>query len=940
MKLKHVFFSTLLMSVGFTACTNDELVEVVTPSKPAGDYVALGQGYTISVSKAIPSRAIFDEKLNTTWEEYDEIGAAWRSAVTSFDENNIVTGVANLQDKFYSNHRFALVEGAGTASANFKYNDYAMAGAYVLYYPYNEKITNIVDKIPVYIDNFDFDTENPTYTISNNMFAYSNVAFVPGGSQVSEFTLNQLPVLYALKFKADKSLNMNLDGGVVINNIIFRAYDKAGNSLLRKEGWLAPNGNLTVEDYNEGNLDAIVKYQSASDALEMIYSNVKGGDKEGYRIDALDENFEDKKAFYFSALPLSSDKVEKVEVKVVTNKGVFAKEYTRTKNQSIIEAIAGKASQEGGQVSLNVTLNVSVADSEIFTADEFIKRWQSVQEGKSETLNVAVPLDLQGYDLKSDKNITVIGKPLSGINSIDIKNVTIENDLTVSGNVILNDNSKVKNIIIDGNLTTEGKVTLNGETIVKGNFETNATKDEAGIISNATVVGKINVNGTAILGNGTTFKEVSEFNDNATLSGVLFDKNATFGGTLNILEGDNSFKGTTEVAGAFNLKGNSNIKYAKALNVKGNVVTSNTSVLNATSFAAMNATINGAATLYNVNVTKKFVAAMTSKITLNGKINAGNLDIQKGAAAEGKLIINGATLENVLLTNNGSVEVVKNSIISENATVEILSGKFSTNENTNLVNKGIININTDTDNLQITNDGTINVNATYTVNKNLVNNEGGIVNVNKTLYFADKDNKALLTNEGAIYAEGSVSKVVNLPKSSNPNEGYLYISKDANLDGSCYTYIRNIAYRNTAKSIVPSQLTKVQVFFVGNLSETTTVKASRLNTIPTGKDKTVIFNNVDLVLDADLALSTEEKNLLHKFVGKINVTTTLDAARLNLGHQKTHIIEKGGELIIGNKVTLGKDANNSGMGVSLDVYGALKVSDGGNIDNVKVNYKN
>ena len=80
MKLKYVLFSGLLLSVGFTACTNEDFTEVTTPVNTS-EAIALGDNFTIKVGKAgADTKAVFDEDFSPAWEEGDawvQLGYTW-----------------------------------------------------------------------------------------------------------------------------------------------------------------------------------------------------------------------------------------------------------------------------------------------------------------------------------------------------------------------------------------------------------------------------------------------------------------------------------------------------------------------------------------------------------------------------------------------------------------------------------------------------------------------------------------------------------------------------------------------------------------------------------------------------------------------------------------------------------------------------------------------
>ena len=151
MRLKHVLFSSLFLSAAFVACTNEELIDVQTPSVNVEDAISLGEGVTISAYMGADTKAYFDKVGNGVkglWEDTDEIGAAWYNKVAKGginDEGEVVTPTPFTS--FQSNERFAYDKAVGQYGAQFVSWSNIMAGAYVLYYPYNSEITEAANKL-------------------------------------------------------------------------------------------------------------------------------------------------------------------------------------------------------------------------------------------------------------------------------------------------------------------------------------------------------------------------------------------------------------------------------------------------------------------------------------------------------------------------------------------------------------------------------------------------------------------------------------------------------------------------------------------------------------------------------------------------------------------------------------------------------------------------
>lgn len=478
MKLKHVFFSSLLLSVGFTACTNDDFTEISAPVNTS-EAIALGENFTIKVGKGATTKAAFDEEegvFSPYWEEDDKLGAAWVHKVTALDEddNTIVTAAGTIgatYGGFYSNSPLALTEGAGTNNGTFATVDEAnlFAGAYVLYYPYDKTVSMQGDEIPVAIKSYEFDAANPLKNVSDNMFSYSPVKFVPGGNQTGEFTLKQVPVLFRLRFTPDEKLNMDLSDGITINHIVVQA-SKTGNDVLVEEGTIETATAPTEADYNapaeDEALADIVEYKAGT-KVDHLFITTKGTDNDNYKM--LVKSEPTKEEFAFSIMPFT-DEADKIVIKVVTDKGTYAKTYeaSNPKDAAYIAEFK-KAAKEGEVVRVNVVLDVTDQDDVIYTAEEFVDRWDdAIAAGdKAGKLVIGTDLTLEEGLVCGDANaqFTIEGHKLT-VPSLDLTSTS-------------------KNgVVFDCPLVVEGKLSTSGDSQMAA---TNLTAAEVEIQGDATL---------------------------------------------------------------------------------------------------------------------------------------------------------------------------------------------------------------------------------------------------------------------------------------------------------------------------------------------------------------------------------------------------------------------------------------------------------------------
>ena len=663
MKLKYLLASGLFLSTAFVACTNDDFAEISAPVNTDG-AIALGEGFTIEVNKGgVDTRAAFDAKYTPYWEKDDQLGAAWVHMVTEVEEKDgvytatQVSPVGSNSDKFYSNHPFNLIEGENTNDGKFESVTNAFAGAYVLYYPYDPSVAMTGTEIPVAIKTYEADCAEPLKNISENMFSYSPASFVPGGPRTGKFTLKQVPVLVRLQFAVSKKLNMNLADGITIQNIVIEA-SKSGNTVLTKAGTLKPVPAvitaLSTDNYNglnNKNLNGIVAYDDEESA-ENIFVTLKNSDTDKYKL--LKEEVATEGEFVFSMLPLS-DKADEVTVKVVTDKGVFATTYPTTtgtaeeqkaskewlnrfnegvgKNTGVADLTKGEqggAAYEGGQISLGVLLDDEVEAAEIYTVDEFNKRWAAaIKSGKPETLEIGTPLELTEALACDDNNanVTITGASLTvpSVNLTHANNLVFDREIIVEGDVYSSGDVPVtfgklsaENVNIEGKATIGankiGKLTVAADGDVTLAAFTGATANDEATVSSIVINGNSTDAGTLTL---TPTNLTIEAMD-ATKGTVNLNENMTNEGTITLGTvdmGSYTFtnNGTVTLNGAFDGKFENNA--GATLNINKDV-----DAMTLTNNAA-DATNGKAAGIVNIAAKVELKATTTSKVTNKGTIN-------------------------------------------------------------------------------------------------------------------------------------------------------------------------------------------------------------------------------------------------------------------------------------------------------------------------------
>lgn len=495
MKLKHVLFSSLFLSAALVACTNDEFAEVNTPSVNTEDAISLGENVTISGVKGswgADTKAAFDKidgKLKPYWEEDDVVGAAWYNKVTKLNENGTVAvdGVSNVNESdgtsisVYSNHPFAWLEQVGNKyGAKFQANTNVLAGAYILYFPYDETQTLATEYVPVNLkfpytvncaEGHEFDA------INENMFSYDEIALVPGGTQTKEFELHQVPVLYQVQFGFQDLDFVKLLPTMTIEKIIMEAYDSNKNSILSTMGKIEPNQDeLTADDYNayledwRKNPLPAAAYKTVEEGKVDHYTmDVINADQAAYQLSKLSVGSDGlTEPFYFSALPFIAEKeAATVTFKIVATDGedeyVFARTYGAASAQvnAINEANKLYETEKPASVALGVLLDTQDTQDIIYTADQFKKAWNEIKEAGSYTLEIGDPLDLSDFDLTNSSNAVI---KIQRRNEATYK-PTLDSDYLITlksinlpkANVTFGEGINVK---VDGNVSTTGDASL------------------------------------------------------------------------------------------------------------------------------------------------------------------------------------------------------------------------------------------------------------------------------------------------------------------------------------------------------------------------------------------------------------------------------------------------------------------------------------------------
>lgn len=709
MKVKHLLFSSLVLSVGFAACTSDveEFSAQAPVTNPEG--IELGEGFSFQVENAgfgadAETRAAF-EKVGTKWipgwENTDKVGAAMYSMVTGLYPSGDLAGKPSsfldfLSNNYYgSNNEFAY-QGEDENGATFTSATNSMVGAYVLYYPYDKSLNDkkAFDKILVYsgakADNatnlLKFDATNVEDEVNNRIFAATIAKFGTNTNNAPKFKLKQVPNLYMVKFALKEKLLMTLANPIKIQNIIMEAYtdDACTVSAINKNGYVVPemtqlnagnnklhfiyNGETIEENkYSLGGISFVADAaQFGAPNLNIEPKNVADdsdlnikqlGDK-----DASGNNIRTA-PYYFSALPLDKG-VKKIKFTIIANVDGVDKVFTKVYDEN--EEVMGKLSN----VPVDPNANPIV----------YKKNWAIMTEraeGMGQVINLGVVLDTeeeestQIYTLSQFKDKWTNGQKdfnfaIAGL-KFDDANFGITEFTSENGNIVFGgaEQKLAQNI-----KTTKGTFTFNNKITIDGNVTADKKNitfaDDATIIGDvtadgatitfgkgATIMGNVvTLNGGNVIFNGATIvtKSAADATDGiitvAQGTGVVFNNQATVGKISNA--GNVTFAGKTKTGDITSTGGSIELTYEAA--GTNDIPSIDKIDATATTVTLKKATI---ASVEAVNSTITTVAGTV----INGNVNVEGKALTLNATVNGNLEANGVVLNGApAITDNANLK--------------------------------------------------------------------------------------------------------------------------------------------------------------------------------------------------------------------------------------------------------------------------------------------
>lgn len=866
MKAKHLLFGSIFLSMGFAACTNE--VEELAPQAQDKDFpgVELGKDFSISVTNAdfsadAATRAAF-EKVGTTWvaswQENDAIGAAWFNKFVYDNTGKVVSVSKNVYTslgEYGSNAEFVWQGGT-----TFKSEATSKLGAYVLYYPYNEKITDNMTEIPVVgiPATQPFDVQNPTNQVTANMTAANVVVFGESGDQAPKFTVKQVPNLYALSFFITDEALLKLDQKVQITHVMLEAENHT--AVFNTAGTIAPSStDIEPDTYNGVNgADPmpVITFKGATEKADRIIIEVanKGNNSDYYIRNTGKDNGTAK--FYFSLLPtekLTSDVTFKIIGKVreggknVTK--VFAKKVELTDAHKAKDTgFAWKMSDKGQVINLAVELDNTMIESGIYSEEQFVENWVA---GDTE-FNLAVPMDLTkltdaqkkkvNFTLPADKHVVFNGEKvtLPAINGMYTFNNEVEingdatlkycpgcengythstpatvfaKTATINGNVTSYGNHPVwfrANATINGNVTDTEKSIVSfhgGNVTINGNYTNN---NNSAIYSTIEITGAVKANGTL------DFMGYANIGDLTAKKAVTFKKAKT--GAINA-DAEVTFADEVESTGA--IVANKNVTFTVAKKIASLEVNEGAEVV------ATSAVVEGALTINKGVVTIPTLEVADATIELEGELFAATKFDAKGTVnANGLIDAKGGKINTLNITPNITVNLEDAEITTLNnkktasysGTLNITNGtiKDATNNGTIVGNYTVTG--TFAQNADVTgNNITVAEGATFVVNANtnadITNNGTVTINTGKVL----KDVTAI-TNNGTINANGTLKEVTNVTLAAK-SKVIVGVAGKVNLIGA--TQPGEVNVQNGSQLTYASQPAKVSYVWNGTAPDAT-----------------------------------------------------------------------------------------------------------------------
>lgn len=624
--------------MGFTACTNDELVDLNSPvsvEEQLKNAVSLGEGYTIVGSKEAETRFVINSDLSSAvWERTDTVGGAWIGYTTG---NDVTVSFSNIM----SNHPFAFSKDlGGMKSVEFKAPTNVFAGKHILYYPFNYKIKGVVASIPVEFEQnpvMDCTAGKEMDHVNRNSFAWTTID-AQGGPEAGNFQLKQVSDIWVIKIGTDAA-NADRIANQTIEKIILESANNLYNTAT-----LTKNNKTKYSEFGG-------QYNNGAPVSTYILTPENAS--ADYQVTAAGDAGLTKKAFYLSTLP-ADENITSFTVRVILANGrIYSKTFAKSENEALFEKIIAP----GKKVELDVLLDTEDTTGAIYTAEQLNRALSAADPG---TITLGADIELDNFTFnKAGKTANITGGKL-----------IVKGDATITAGVV-----SVQAMKVGGKLTVNDTFTataLEADDVKVGEsgfFTSNGVNDELGTVyvdGSATITAKkiadITVAKAAVLNlTGAEVKTSLKVlrSATATLNGVTLSGSTTnTDGTIAFASGTNVNKGTlssTSTSAASTITGS--FENVGTVNLTGTCYNNSTGIINngtvnvkgsASTYAIANV-VNAAATAAGVSPAKaagKMVVELASDtdiLTLDATFAAGTtIEIKKGSvnpSAAGKLTL-------------------------------------------------------------------------------------------------------------------------------------------------------------------------------------------------------------------------------------------------------------------------------------------------------------
>lgn len=525
------------MTAALASCTKE--LSVAPSAEGIDSAISLGEGMTITGTKGnfgVDTKAVWGwngEKLVPLWSDKDQIGAAFYNYAT-YDAAGKPT--SNRFTQFMTNFYFNRTDTGVKTQAEFQSPTNMMAGAYVLYFPYNPEWTGVSNNIPVVVNYPQtMDIDAPYAHLSDDMFSCVSYAALEGGTDLSsKFQMQSVTNVLSLNFKVNNVKLMELAGKIDIAQVYIETAAKA----MYSEGSIAvPKDEV---DYTKALADPREGYVNNTKAVvnQVLVNLNKTSDD--YTISKTNTPTE---YVHVSTLPFDKlSKNSKLYVKVVTSDGRVYSSDDLTATDTGLEYLNKYATAKGTHIPMTITLTTQDT-GEIYTEEEFKAQWNAAVAG-TEDVELTVGTDLVVKDFpmtkgNEDVTITITGEngatlTVEGDLTLEDGTLNVDLPLTVKGDFIFGNNANIEGTV-NGTLSVTGQTTIDGAaantniTIVKmndvaisrtGEFKINGEK--------TTKVGKIVNRGKLTLEN----IKIESLENKADNGSVHFEKGVVVTGTL------------------------------------------------------------------------------------------------------------------------------------------------------------------------------------------------------------------------------------------------------------------------------------------------------------------------------------------------------------------------------------------------------------------------